>query len=235
MSLVFPRTSLATVRVLAENGCEVVAPKGVVCCGALHLSCGDEEGARDLARHNIEAFERAKVEAIVTDCAACGATGKEYRQLLAEDPAFAERAKAFSQRIQDISQFLAALPLKEPTNPIGRRVTYHDPCHLVHAQGIGQEPRGLLMAIPGLELVPLAEADSCCGSAGTYVHNHPATSLGILERKMGHIAASGAQVVAPANPGCLLQLRLGAKRARLDIEVVHLTELLAQGYGLSDA
>jgi len=233
MSLVFPNASASTVRVLAENDCEVITPKDTACCGALHLSWGDEEGARALARHNIEVFEKVEVDVIVTDCASCGATGKEYRQLLADDPDFSERANAFSQRMQDVSQFLAALPLKAPTNPIERRVTYHDPCHLIHAQGVSREPRELLIAIPSLELIPLPEADSCCGSAGNYVLSHLPTSLRILERKMNNVVATSAEVLVTANPGCLLQLRMGVKRAGLGVEVVHLTQLLAQSYGQS--
>jgi glycolate oxidase iron-sulfur subunit len=235
MSLVFPRASLSTVQVLAQNGCEIVTPKETVCCGALHLSWGDEEGARALAQRNIEVFEEAGVDTIVTDCAACGATSKEYHQLLADDDDFSERAKAFSEKTQDITQFLTNLSLKPLTSPIEGRVTYHDPCHLVHAQGVSREPRSLIDSVPGLEQISLNEADSCCGSAGNYALSHPTTSSSILARKMSNIADTGAETVVTANPGCLLQLQLGAKRFNPGLQVVHLTELLARGYGLSGA
>ncbi|MBI4301226.1 MAG: (Fe-S)-binding protein [Chloroflexi bacterium] len=230
MSLFFGRASRATVRVLAENGCEVVTPREQKCCGAPHHSQGDNETLIKLAQQNIAAFEKAGVEVIVTDCAACGAMAKEYGQLLASDPLWGKRAMVHSCKVMDVSQFLMQIPLNENFGKIQRRVTYHDPCHLVHAQGVSQQPRDLLRAIPDLELVEMAEANWCCGGAGAYGLTHWERSTRILERKMTNIAATAAEAVVTANPGCLLQLELGARRYPMKLQVVHLTELLDEAY-----
>lgn len=230
MNLFFPQASAASVRVLAHNGCEVVTPQGLACCGAPHLSLGDTQTAITLARRNIDLFEAAGVDFIVSDCAACSTTLKEYGRLLAHDSHYSQRAQAVSRKARDITEFLADIPFRREMAPIEQRVTYHEPCHLAHAQGIRQQPRALLRAIPGLELVEMSEADSCCGSAGSYVLTHYQRSMAILGRKMDNIAATRAQVVATGNPGCLLQLNRGAKHLKSNIKVLHPMELLDQAY-----
>src|SRR4051794_19440023 len=166
MRIAFAETNRATVRMLARAGCEVALPEDQVCCGALHVHAGERETAKDLARKNIDAFERSGAEWVVVNAAGCGAALKEYGELLAHDPAWAERAAAFSRRVRDISEALAALPLDPPTRTVPVRVVYQDACHLLHAQRIRQQPRDLLNAIPGIQLVEIRDGDRCCGSAG---------------------------------------------------------------------
>jgi glycolate oxidase iron-sulfur subunit len=178
----------------------------------------------------IAVFERQPVDAIVNNAAGCGAQLKTYGELLAEDPAFAERAQRFSARVQDISEFLAQAPLRGPLGAIPKRVAYDDPCHLLHAQGIQQQPRTLLQQIPDLRLVPLTDADFCCGAAGIYNLTHPELSQRILERKIEHIQAAQPEVITTGNPGCIMQLRTGVQQAQLDIPVVHPIELLDASY-----
>ncbi|MBI4494959.1 MAG: 4Fe-4S dicluster domain-containing protein [Chloroflexi bacterium] len=225
------QTNEATVRVLARNGCEVVTPPQQRCCGALHLHTGARETARALARHNIEAFEQAGVEAVVANAAGCGSTLKEYGDLLAGDPECAERARAFSRSARDVSEFLAEHGLDTSSmGEVRARVTYQDPCHLAHGQGIRTQPRQLLRAIPGLELVELRESEVCCGSAGTYNLTHPELSRQILDWKLDHLAATGARIVVASNPGCAFQLTAGLRRRGLELEVLHLVDLLERAY-----
>ncbi len=231
MSLVFAKTSARTVRVLAENGCEVVLPKALRCCGAPHAGEGDFETLRDLARHNVALFSSHDLDYIVADCAACSAQTKEYAHLLRDDPAYSEAAAAFSEKMRDITELLAEIPLRQPVEEVRALVTYHEACHLCHAQGITRQPRELLHSIPGVEVVEMRESTWCCGSAGVYNLTHPERAQKILDRKLDNIAASGAEVVAAANPGCILQLMAGIRERGLDIEVVHPVDLLAEGYG----
>jgi glycolate oxidase iron-sulfur subunit len=233
MRSVFAHTNHATVRVLAKNGCTVITPRAQGCCGALHAHRGDLTTARQLARHNIEVFTAYDLATVVVNSAGCGAMLKEYGHLLANDPAYAERAAAFGRRVQDISEFLAGLPLNTSMGEIPCRVAYDDPCHLLHGQGISREPRWLLQQIPGLTLVPFQEADWCCGSAGIYNLTHPDMAMRLLDRKMRHIAEANPDVIATGNPGCLLQLGWGIKRAGLSVEVLHPVELLDRAYRLA--
>ncbi|MBI2906304.1 MAG: (Fe-S)-binding protein [Chloroflexi bacterium] len=235
MSFLFPKASRATLHVLSENGCEVFTPRGQVCCGAPHSAEGDIETLKELARRNIDLFSADDLDTIVADCAACGAMLKDYVWLLAKEPGWAERAKAFSAKVKDFSEFLAGIPLSERLGEIKRRVTYHDPCHLKHAQGISVPPRELLQRIPGLDLAPMPEPDWCCGSAGIYNLTHTARSLRILERTMDNIASTRADVVVAGNPGCLLQMRLGAQHRRMPLWVVHPSELLSEAYRTGNA
>jgi glycolate dehydrogenase iron-sulfur subunit len=230
MDAVFGAVHLATAKVLHVNGFRVHVPPRQVCCGALHHHSGEEDDARTLARRNIEVFEALGEAPVVVNSAGCGAMLKDYGALLADDPDWAQRARRFSARVRDVCEFLESQPLQPPTRAVPRKVAYDDPCHLLHAQQVREAPRRLLGRIPGLELVPLAEADWCCGSAGSYSLLHPEASRSILARKMGHIRASGAQVVATGNPGCLLQLGLGARDARLGVRIAHPVELLAEAY-----
>lgn len=229
-SLMFAEESAASVRILARNGCTVVTPKETVCCGMPALGYGRPDLVREQARHNIELFERADVEVIVTDCATCGSTLKDYGKLLADDPAWAARAAAFSSRVRDVSEFLMSIPLEKPQGRIEARVTYHDPCHLRRGQGVWKQPRELLKMIDGLEFVELPEADWCCGSAGSQLITHYETSLKVLKRKTDNLASMQADYIASGCPGCQMQLNVGVRRQGLDVQVVHPIELLDRAY-----
>jgi glycolate oxidase iron-sulfur subunit len=232
-NLLFAKESEATVRVLARNGCEVITPHNVQCCGMPAIGYGRQEILREMAKHNIAVFERSEVDVIVTDCATCGSTLKEYGHYLSGDPPWVARAAAFSQRVRDISEFLVEIPLKKPRGRIDATVTYHDPCHLVRAQKVKWQPRRLLEMIDGLELVEMAEADWCCGSAGSQLITHYQDSLAILEKKIDNVEATGAAYVASGCPGCQMQLTVGLKRRGLEkrTEVVHPVLLLDRAYG----
>jgi glycolate oxidase iron-sulfur subunit len=222
----------ATARVLARNGFEVVIPKKQVCCGALPNHIGRTEQAREQARQNIEVFEAAGVEVVISDAAGCSAQLKEYEHLLADDPAYAERARQFAAKARDVTEFLAGhLPLRDGLQPLRLRVTYDEPCHLVHAQKISAQPRQLIRAIPGVEFVELPEATWCCGSAGTYNLTHVSESAALLERKMNHIRRAAPDVLVTANTGCYIQLAAGMRESGLDIEVLHIVELIDRAYG----
>lgn len=230
MRSVFARINASTVRVLTRNGCSVMTPRQQGCCGALHAHRGDLVTARALARRNIDAFGALGVEAVIVNSAGCGAMLKEYDHLLADDPVYATRAAAFGRQVRDISEFLAGLSLNTEMGEIPLRAAYADPCHLLHGQGISREPRQLLQQIPGLKLVSFGEADWCCGSAGVYNLTQPEMSKRLLDRKMGHIVAVTPDVIVTGNPGCLLQLRWGVRRAGWRAEVVHPVELLDRAY-----
>ncbi|MGD8406037.1 MAG: (Fe-S)-binding protein [Anaerolineales bacterium] len=229
-SLMFADESAATVRVLARNGCTVVTPKETVCCGMPARGYGRVDLIREQARHNIALFEKAEAETVVTDCATCGSTLKEYGKLLADDPFWAERAANFSARVRDISEFLMSIPLEKPQGRIKARVTYHDPCHLRRGQNVWKEPRTLLQMIDGVEFVELPEADWCCGSAGSQLITHYETSLKVLKRKAENIASTGAEYIASGCPGCQMQLNVGVQRAGLDVQVVHPIVMLDRAY-----
>jgi glycolate oxidase iron-sulfur subunit len=183
-----------------------------------------------MARHNIDVFAGYDLQAVVVNSAGCGAMLKEYGQLLEDDERYAERAASFSRKVKDISEWLAGLPTHPGMAPLPLRVAYDDPCHLLHGQGISDEPRRLLQQIPGVELVAFKEADWCCGSAGTYNLSQPEMSKRLLDRKMQHIAAVDPDVIATGNPGCLLQLAWGVKRAGMRAEVLHPIDLLDRAY-----
>jgi glycolate oxidase iron-sulfur subunit len=227
----FSDTNAATVRVLAVNGCVVYSPPSQGCCGALQMHTGDRSVARDLARRNVDAFEPLQLDAIIINAAGCGSTLKEYGHLLSDDPAYARRAASFAARVKDVSEFLAAIELVPPTRAVPMRVTYQDACHLVHGQGIRNQPRQLLRAIPGLELVEMKDSDVCCGSAGIYNLTHPDVSVQLLDQKMDEIKATGAQAVVAPNPGCSMQLAYGAQRAGLSLKQLHVVDLLDRAYG----
>ncbi|HEY8477111.1 MAG TPA: (Fe-S)-binding protein [Chloroflexota bacterium] len=230
MNVVFADTSSATVRVLTENGCEVVTPKAQRCCGAPHAGEGDTDTLRDLARHNVDLFLQWDLDYIVADCAACSAQTKEYAHVLAHDPAYAEKARQFSAKVRDITELLAEIPLKQPLAEVRSTVTYHEACHLCHAQGVRKEPRQVLQRVPGVRLVEMKEADWCCGSAGPYNITHPERAERILQRKLENIQATGAEVVVTGNPGCLLQLEAGVRRYGLKADVKHVVEVLDEAY-----
>jgi glycolate dehydrogenase iron-sulfur subunit len=225
--LAFAGVNRATIDVLAAEGCTVEAPSAQACCGALALHAGNIDQARALARHNIQVFERANVDRIVVNAAGCGSSMKEYGELFHDDPAWAERARAFSASVRDVAEVL--VEVGEPRakrHPISARVVYHDACHLAHAQGVRAEPRALLAAIPGVEVLTPAEAEICCGSAGIYnlVQPEPAEQLG--ERKARNIAALKPDIIAAANPGCILQIAAAGRRLGFEWTIVHPIELV---------
>ncbi len=230
MAELFGPVHEATVRVLVHNDIAVCSPPGQNCCGALHLHDGDVAGSLKLARENIEAFERDGSEFIVVNAAGCGAMLKEYGRLLRDDGRYDKRALSFSSRVRDITEFLDAIEIKKAMSPINLKVTYDDPCHLLHGQGIKTAPRRLLKSIPGISFVELRDADRCCGSAGIYNITQPETSARILDEKVANIILTGANIIASGNPGCLLQLRQGLQAKRLPIRAVHPIELLDQAY-----
>jgi glycolate oxidase iron-sulfur subunit len=233
MSTMFAETSQATVRVLSENGCEVVTPKSQKCCGAPHAEEGDFESVRRFAKHNIVLFERYNLDYVICDCAACGAQTKEYAELLHDDPRWAERARRFSASVRDIMEFLGEIPLREPRAALEKRVSYHEACHLCHAQKVREQPVRVLSSVPGLTLAPLAEADMCCGSAGVYNLTHNERSMRILDRKMSNIEASGAEVVLAGNPGCMLQLDYGRRATHSPAQVLHPVQVVDAAYRAS--
>ncbi len=226
----FAEVNSATARVLSENGYEVVVPRDQECCGSLLAHEGEREQAKKMARRTIDIFERAGVDVVVVNAAGCGSVMKEYWELLHTDPAYAQRAEAFSKKVRDVSQLLAQVPLNGKLHALPRTVTYHDACHLAHGQKVRQEPRTVLKAIPGLQLVELKESDVCCGSAGIYNLLYPDLAQQFLDRKIERIKETGAEVVVSGNPGCSLQIEKGLKERGLKIRVVHPVELLDWSY-----
>jgi glycolate oxidase iron-sulfur subunit len=233
MSGLYARTNRATARTLVTNDYAIVRAPGQVCCGALHAHAGDLETARFLARTNIEAFERSDAAFIAVNAAGCGAMLKGYGALLEDDPAFAEPAAVVASRTRDATELLAdAGPA--PGAPVwfdgGAVVTYDAPCHLLHAQRIAQPPLAVLSAVPGIAVVPLVDADQCCGSAGIYNLTEPELSAAVLAPKLAHIAETGASLVATGNPGCMMQIGAGLRRAGSRARTVHPVDLLDASY-----
>jgi glycolate oxidase iron-sulfur subunit len=219
-ALLFPEVNRATVSLLARAGYRVLVPERQACCGALHLHWGDRDAARELARRNLAAL--AGADWIVTNAAGCGAAMRDYGHLFPDDPGTA----ALAMRVRDVSELLAE-DVPGSRRPLDLTVTYHDPCHLAHGQRVREAPRALLRAIPGLRLVDLVDSDLCCGSAGVYNLMQPEIASQLLERKLDRIAATGAEVVATGNPGCILQIRKGLAARGLRVRVHHPVELLA--------
>jgi glycolate oxidase iron-sulfur subunit len=230
MRLAFAETNRATVRVLARAGCDVDLPAEQICCGALHAHAGERETAKALARRNIEAFEQSDAEWVVVNAAGCGAALKEYGELLAHDPVWAERAKAFSRRVRDFSEAVADLPIEQPAGPVPAKVTYQDACHLLHAQRVREQPRDVLKRIPGLSLVEMCDGDRCCGSAGIYNLTEPEMAERLGENKVTNVDRTGAQVVISGNPGCLIQLRAGLAKRGSRTKAMHLADFLDAAY-----
>ncbi len=225
-----PYVNQATARVLSENGYDVVAPRKQGCCGSLLVHEGEREQGKALAKQMIDTFERAGVDVVVVNAAGCGSVMKEYWELLSHDPAYAEKAEAFSKKVRDVSELLADVPLAGRLKELNLTVTYHDACHLAHGQKVRQQPRTILKAIPGLKLIELKESDFCCGSAGVYNLLHPDLAQQFLDRKIERIKETGARFVVSGNPGCSLQIEKGLKDQGYDIRVVHPVELLDWAY-----
>jgi glycolate oxidase iron-sulfur subunit len=224
------QVNAATVRVLQRNGYEVVAPQLQTCCGAAQTHSGDLVAARDLARRNLDAFFALGCDAIICNAGGCGVSLKEYAHLLRDDPDYATRAAWFTARVQDVSEFLATHLHEAPQGRVRARATYADSCHLRHGQRVLSQPRALLRAIPGIELVELKHPDQCCGSAGVYNIAHPEMAETVLQAKLDDIAATGANLVVVANTGCHMQLIAGVRQAGLTAQVKHLVEVLDESY-----
>jgi glycolate oxidase iron-sulfur subunit len=229
MEGLFGDTNAATERTLVTNDYRVVATDGQRCCGALHAHAGDDQAARELARANIAAFERTNADYVAVNAAGCGAMMKEYAQLLADDPAWRERAANVSAKVRDISELLAHAGPR-PGGALPLTVTYDAPCHLLHAQRIATPPLAVLAAVPGLSLVPLEGSEHCCGSAGIYNLIEPDVSDRVLAPKLANIAATNATMVATGNPGCLMQIGAGLHQAGMRCRAVHPVDLLDASY-----
>lgn len=228
MDVLFVRENVATVNVLKRQGFTVVNPPGQGCCGALHAHAGRLDLARRQARRLIESF--AGVDTVVVNSAGCGACMKHYASLFEDEPEWQQRARDFASKVKDVQEFLASIELQPPLPRFGEPVTYHDACHLAHGQGVRAAPRQLLQGMAGPLYRELADADLCCGSAGTYNITHFETASELLDRKVANILASGARVVGVANPGCLLQIRYGLKRAGSSVRAEHPVTLLDEAW-----
>ena len=225
-SVFFPQVNAATARVLAMEGCDVLIPRGQGCCGALSLHSGREAEAAAFARRTIETFEQAGVDAIVVNSAGCGSAMKEYERLLSDVPDWSARAAAMSARVRDLSEFLAELGPVAPRHPLPVTAAYQDACHLGHAQRITRQPRELLRAIPGLTLVELPDAGTCCGSAGVYNLLQPEAASELGTRKAQAVLDAGAPLVISANPGCSLQIAAALADRGEHVALAHIAEIL---------
>jgi glycolate oxidase iron-sulfur subunit len=224
-NVAFARLNEATVRVLQKNGCEVAIPAQQGCCGALHLHSGLRAEAEKLARRNVDAFSQGAFDAIVTNAAGCGSTLKEYGELLGTGA-----ARDFSGRVRDVTEFLASIELNPGMGALNATATYQDSCHLAHGQRIRSAPRKLLAAVPGLTVREMRGADLCCGSAGIYNITQNEMSMRVLAEKMEAVNAAGAEIIATANPGCILQLRAGVRMHGKKQRVMHVVEVLDEAY-----
>jgi glycolate oxidase iron-sulfur subunit len=221
-----PEINAATVRVLAAEGCEVIAPPDQPCCGALMVHAGEEAPALDLARRVIDVFERSQVDVVITNAGGCGSNVREYGYQLRDDHQYAERAARFSAKCKDIAEFLEELGPRAARQPLNMRVAYHDSCHLQHAQRVRTQPRAQLSAIPGVEMQDLPEAALCCGSAGIYNLVQPNTADELADRKAKHIAIAKPDVVATGNVGCMLQIAAALDRQGQKTPVLHTIQLI---------
>jgi len=229
--LVFPDINRDTADVLLANGCVVDTPPVQPCCGSLHAHNGERELARTLARRMIDLFPPDRYDAIITNAGGCGSHLRHYSPLLSDDEQYAARAREWDRTVRDIHEWLVAIDYRRPAAaPLTATVTYHDSCHLAHGQKVTGQPRAVLRALPGVSVVDLPESTWCCGSAGIYNITQPEQSEKLLDRKVTHVLATGASIVATANPGCQLQLQRGLGRAGAQVEVRAPVSLLAQAY-----
>jgi glycolate oxidase iron-sulfur subunit len=228
--LAFSHINRDTADVLLANGCEVVTPAVQPCCGSLHAHNGDPETAEILARRMIDLLNPFSLDAVISNAAGCGSHLKKYGQLLRADPRYAEKAEEWDRKVKDIHEWLVEVEFRAPRSEIREKVTYHEACHLCHGQKITQQPRKILRAIPGLELVELPESTWCCGSAGIYNITQPETAAALRERKVGHIRSTGAGTVATSNPGCHLQISTGLRLQGCGVRVSQPVSLLARAY-----
>jgi glycolate oxidase iron-sulfur subunit len=229
--LMFSDVNRDTAEVLARNGCEVVTPRAQHCCGSLHAHNGELELARRLARRSLDQFPPEQFDAIISNAAGCGSHLKHYARLLAEDTDYRKSAELWDSKLKDIHEWLAHIGLTPPTpGAPAQSVTYHEACHLCHGQQITAAPRQLLRAIPNLTLTELPESSWCCGSAGIYNLIQPEMANQLLDRKLRHIVATKAAVVATGNPGCLAHMANGIRREKIPVRLVHPITLLAEAY-----
>lgn len=230
MSTIFADIDRATISVLTRNGCEVHLPSGQTCCGALQVHEGERKRAMKLAKRNIDAFLRGrKLDAIIVNSAGCGAQMKEYGELLRDDKEYSERAQKFSIIVRDFAEFVGSIEMKRP-QPLPMKVTYQDPCHLVHGQGVKKQPRDVLAQIPKLKLVEMDDPEQCCGAAGIYSAIQPEMAEKILLRKMEAVERTGAEAVIASNPPCLLHYGMGIKKYGKNLKVLHVAEVLELCY-----
>jgi len=228
-NLMFPEVAAATLRVLYANSTEVLIPQ-VVDCGKPATIYGDMEAARQLARRNVDTLGTLDVDAIVSDCATCGSFIKRYGRLLAEDPRYAEKARAVADKTRDLSEFLSGIELNREMGEVRLRATYHDPCHLSRFQKITTQPRNLIKEVPGVEFKEAAESDMCCGGAGSFFLTHYDLSQQVLNRKMGNVSRTGSDYLLTGCPGCMMQLSAGVRNNGLPIQVIHTVQLLDRAY-----
>jgi glycolate oxidase iron-sulfur subunit len=228
MDVLFADINVATANVLTRNGCEVQVPEGQVCCGALQVHAGDREQAKEMARRNIDVFSASGADYVIVNVSGCGAALKEYPELLRHDE-YLEKAEQFASRVRDISEFLCEIGFEPPAGRVEKKVTYHDACHLCHAQKIRTQPRDILQSIPGLELCEMADSTRCCGSAGIYNITHPEMAGALLDRKMADVP-EGVEAIVMGNPGCMMQIAVGVNRTQMDAEVLHTVQLLDLAY-----
>lgn len=231
MDVMFSDINEATIHVLTRNGNDVIIPKNQTCCGALHVHAGDREMGRKLAKQNIEAFK--DTEKVIVNAAGCGCMMKEYTELFHDDPEWFEKAKEFSAKVEDVSKFLHDTGYEPPKAELNTRITYHDACHLAHGQGIRDEPRDLLLKIPGVEMVHMPNADRCCGSAGIYNLTHPEMAGAVLESKMENVPED-VEMISMGNPGCMLQMAVGVQKYGRNQKIVHTVQLLDWAYQKED-
>lgn len=222
----FPEVNAATARVLASEGCDVVIPPSQGCCGALSEHSGRESEAVAFAKRTLDTFDAAGVDYVVINSAGCGSTLKEYPRLLADDPAYAERAERLSARVRDISELLGEIGTVAPRNPLSAKIAYHDACHLSHGQGIRQQPRALLREIPGVELAEINRGEICCGSAGVYNLLQPVAAAELGDRKAANVVDTGADLLVTANPGCSMQIRTALERDGRSMPMAHTVQIL---------
>ncbi len=222
----FPGVNAATLRVLSAEGYEVVVPEGQGCCGALSVHAGRAEEARAMTRDLVERLEASGADTVLVNAAGCGSHLKDLGHLFAGDPAWRDRAAAFSRKVKDVTEFLAAVEARAARHPIPGKVAYHSPCHLGHAQGVQEPPRKLLRGIPGVELVEVPEGDQCCGSAGIYNLVQVEASDELGARKARNVLATGAPFLASANPGCTLQVLRALSEQGASVQAAHPIEIL---------
>ena len=227
MDVMFADVNESTINVLTRNGNDVTIPKNQTCCGALHVHAGDRDMGRTLAKQNIEAFEEAEI--VVVNAAGCGSTMKEYHELFRNDPEWKTRAEKFSAKVVDIAKYLHDTGYDRPKASIETTITYHDACHLAHGQGVRQEPRDLLLDIPGVNMVHMPNADRCCGSAGIYNITNPGMAEAVLQSKMQNVPAE-VEMISMGNPGCMLQMALGVQKYGRNQKIVHTVQLLDWAY-----
>lgn len=239
MSVMFGKTNAASVQLLNRSGADVLTPADQICCGALYAHGGNLEKARECARHNIAVFERQPLDAIIINAAGCGSTLKEYGHLLQDDPQWAARAAAFSARVRDLTEWLNAHPVPPLNTPQPSlhpltTVTYHDACHLAHPQRITKGPRDLIRSLPGFRYIELPESDVCCGSAGSYNLTEPEMAERLQTRKIENILKTNATIVVTTNPGCLLQIQAGLRKAgATHVRALHIADFLCTHCGLA--